>query len=267
MAYEPASAEPLPAVKVSTGLDWLNRLLGGGLPPQSLMVLGGAPGAGKSILTFHMMAEAVKRGAHALLVTTIHQPVSKLRNQYGGLKFLGPTGIMDQLELFELDTGVQNATLNTLLNTIVRRIQEAKVGIAVIDSFRAVADMAENRSQVWRFLGQLSAQMVQNDCICVLVGEYSLPNDLGLPELAVADVVVYLEVERMVNSDLRTLRIYKRRGGYFTEGRQAFFITDEGIQFVGSDQDMPGKAREGDNHESTPLGFDPLGSDLPLGGR
>lgn len=254
-------------VNVSTGLDWLDRILGGGLPPQSLVVIGGVPGSGKSILVFHMMAEAVKQGAQALLVTTIHQPVAKLRQQYGGLKFLGPTGIMDRLGLFELDTGVQNATLNTLLNTIVRRIQEAKVGIAVIDSFRAVADIAENRSQVWRFLGQLSAQMVQNDCTGVLVGEYNLPNDLGLPELAVADVVVYLEVERMATSDLRTLRIYKRRGGSFNEGRHAFFITDEGIQFLGSDQDMPGKAREGDSHESTPLEFDSLRPDLPLGGQ
>lgn len=254
-------------MNVSTGLDWLNRLLGGGLPPRSLVVIGGVPGSGKSILVFHMMAEAVKQDSQALLVTTIHQPVSKLRQQYGGLKFLGPTGIMDRLGLFELDTGVQNATLNSLLNTIVRRIQEAKVGIAVIDSFRAVADMAENRSQVWRFLGQLSAQIVQNDCICVLVGEYSFPDDLRLPELAVADVVVYLEVERMVSSDVRTLRIYKKRGGFFTEGRHAFFITDEGLQFAGSDRDISGKAREGDSRESAPLGLDSLGPDLPLGGR
>ncbi len=241
MTFEPASAESLPDVRVSTGLDLLDRLLGGGLPRQSLVVIGGVPGSGKSILTFHMMAQAVKQGAHAMLVTTIHQPVAKLRKQYSSLKFLGPTGIMDRLELFELDTGVQSASLNTLLNTIVRRIQETNVGVAVIDSFRAISDFAENRSQVWRFLGQLSAQAVQNGCVCVLVGEYSLPNDLSLPELAVADVVIYLEVERMVSSDLRTLRIYKMRGGSYIEGRQAFSVNDEGIQFVGSDQ---GQAEE-----------------------
>ena len=48
--------EGLPAARVSTGLDWLNRLLGGGLPAQSLVVLAGVPGSGKSILAFHILA-------------------------------------------------------------------------------------------------------------------------------------------------------------------------------------------------------------------
>ena len=204
------------------------------LPRQSLVVIAGVPGAGKSILAFHLMAEAVRQGNNAMLVTTIHQPVSKLRTQYGNLSFLGPTGALDKIEFFELDTGVQDATLQTLLNTIVRRMQEAQVGVAAIDSFRAISDVAPNRAQVWRFLGTLSDQVVENNCICLLSGEYSLPQDLHLPELAVADVVNYLEVERLTTSDLRTLRDYKARGGAYRDGRQAFYLDDEGIHFTGS---------------------------------
>ena len=61
--------------------------------------------------------------------------------------------------------------------------------------------------------------MVEHNCVCLLLGEYSLPQDLDLPELAVADVVIYLELERLITSDLRTLRIYKARGGTYKEGR------------------------------------------------
>ena len=53
----------------------------------------------------------------------------------------------------------------------------------------------------------------------LLVGEYSLRRDLDLPELAMADVVIYLRVERLVASDLRTLRIDKMRGSKYAEGR------------------------------------------------
>lgn len=242
MAFEPASTGSRPP-KVGTGLAKLDRLLGGGLPRQSLVLIGGVPGSGKTILALHMMAQAISQGGHAMLVTTTHTPVAKVRDQYSSLKFLGPTGVLERLQLFELDTGVEGATLNTLLNTIVRRIQETNVGIAVIDSFRAISDSAQNRSQVWRFLGTLSAQLVANDCVGVLVGEYALPSDLALPELAVADVVVYLEIERMVSYDLRTLRIYKLRGGSYSEGRQAFNITDDGIQLIGDQQDLPGEAQ------------------------
>ena len=105
--------------KVSTGLVWLDHLLGGGLPNQSLVIISGVPGAGKSTLSFHMTAEAVRRESNAMLVCTTNQPISKLRKQYGNLNFLGPTGALDKLEFFSLDTGVQETTLNNLLNTIV----------------------------------------------------------------------------------------------------------------------------------------------------
>lgn len=226
--------------RVSTGVDRLDQLLGGGLPRQSIVVVAGLPGSGKSTFAFHMMAEAVCRSAGAMLVTTTHQPTSKLRAQYNRLNFLGPTGVLDNFDFFELndtimeqDTSAQNQTLMRLLNAVVGRVQEKAVGIVAIDSFRAITDVAENRGQTWRFLGNLSAHLVAHDFIGVLLGEYLLPRDLDLPELAMADVVMYLEVDRLVSSDVRTLRVYKVRGGSYTEGRQAFTITDDGISFLG----------------------------------
>ena len=225
--------------RVSTGLDWLDRLLGGGLPAQSLVVLAGVPGSGKSILAFHMLAQAVRERSNAMLVTTTHQPVSKMRSQYSGLTFLGPTGIFDELDVFELDTDNEGEALLRLLNAIVSRVQENNVGLAAIDSFRAISDVSQSRGQLWRFLGTLSAQLVEHNCIGLLVGEYTLPRDLDLPELAMADVVIDLEVDRLVASDLRTLRIYKMRGGKYVEGRQAFQVDNDGIQFLGGSLEQP----------------------------
>jgi len=88
-------------------------------------------------------------------------------------------------------------------------------------------------------LGSLSANVVDSNCVCLLLGEYSLPRDLDLPELAVADVVIYLEVERLTSSDLRTLRIYKTRGSGYAEGRQAYTVNSDGIAFVGGYEDQP----------------------------
>ena len=226
--------------RISTGLDWLDTMLGGGLPNQSLVVLAGAPGSGKSILAFHMLAQAARDGGTAMLVTTTHQPVSKMRTQYSNLSFLGPTGVFDQLDVLELDTDIEGDALLRLLNVIVSRVQENKVGVAAIDSFRAISDVAQSRGQLWRFLGTLSAQLVENNCVGLLVGEYNLPRDLDLPELAMADLVIYLEVDRLVSTDLRTLRIYKMRGGKYTEGRQAFQVTNDGILFLGSSTAQPG---------------------------
>ena len=80
---------------------------------------------------------------------------------------------------------------------------------------------------------------MENNCLGLLVGEYSLPRDLDLPELAMADVVIYLEVERLVASDLRTLRIYNMGGRKYVEGRQAFYANNDGIQFLGGSLEQP----------------------------
>ena len=164
-----------------------------------------------------------------MLVTTTHQPVSKLREQYSSFSFLGPTGALDKMEILEREPDLQSESLSGLLNDVVRSVQEKRIDVAVIDGFRAVSDVAQSRGQIWRFLASLSSQMVINDCIAIIVGEYMLPQDLDLPELAMADVVIYLEVERLVSSDHKTLRIYKMRGRRFLEGRQAFSISDAGI--------------------------------------
>ena len=231
--------------KKSTGLESLDGLLGGGISPRSLVVLAGAPGTGKSILGFHLMAQAVLQGESAMLVSTTLQPSVKLREQYGGLTFLGPTGVFDAFELLELDPDVPSETLNRILNSIVQRVQEKRVGVAVIDSFRAISDIADSRRQIWRFLGTLSAQLVEHDFVGVLVGEYDLPKDLDLPEFAMADLIIYLEVERQVSADVRTLRIFKMRGGRFTHGRHAFEVGEAGIQFIGAYQ-IPAGPEAGD---------------------
>ena len=57
-----------------------------------------------------------------MLVTTTHQPVSKMRAEYSGLNFLGPTGAFDQLDILELDTDIEAVTLLRLLNAICSRI-------------------------------------------------------------------------------------------------------------------------------------------------
>src|SRR5438105_15684303 len=68
------AARPVPITEVELEtaarieLDWqeLNRVLGGGVVPGSLVLLGGEPGVGKSTLLTHLAAQAAARGRTAL---------------------------------------------------------------------------------------------------------------------------------------------------------------------------------------------------------
>ncbi len=219
--------------RVSTGLGQLDALLGGGLPAESLVTIAGVPGAGKSIMVLHGLAHALRQGHHALYVTTTHHPHDKLRRQYSSLSFLEAEGLIDNLDFFELGPQLRSGELVEFLNAVVRRLQECETKVLAIDSFRVISDMARSRGEIWRLLGELCRQLVLVGCVGILVGEYTLPRDLDLPEFAMADVVIGLDVERKLTSDLRTLRLYKLRGGAYDQGQLAFDIGRDGIRFLG----------------------------------
>jgi predicted ATP-dependent serine protease len=57
------------AARLSTGVPELDRVLGGGLVPGSLVLLGGEPGVGKSTLLLTALGAVARGGRRALLVT------------------------------------------------------------------------------------------------------------------------------------------------------------------------------------------------------
>src|SRR3954465_11250650 len=57
------------ADRISTGVPELDRVLGGGLVPASLVLVGGEPGVGKSTLLLSALGAVSRGGARALLVT------------------------------------------------------------------------------------------------------------------------------------------------------------------------------------------------------
>src|SRR6059036_3742968 len=57
------------AERIGTGVDELDRVLGGGLVPASLVLVGGEPGVGKSTLLLSALGAIARGGRRALLVT------------------------------------------------------------------------------------------------------------------------------------------------------------------------------------------------------
>src|SRR5579871_6205219 len=64
-----AHVDPLPATVFPTGVAELDRVLGGGLVPGSVTLLGGEPGIGKSTLLMQALAALARAGLRCLLVS------------------------------------------------------------------------------------------------------------------------------------------------------------------------------------------------------
>src|SRR4051794_41689166 len=84
-----------PAVeRLSTGIGELDRVLGGGLVPGSLVLIGGSPGIGKSTLTSGALGHLAASGRHVLYVSGEESPAQvKLRaERLGRGAVSGPVG-------------------------------------------------------------------------------------------------------------------------------------------------------------------------------
>jgi circadian clock protein KaiC len=117
-----------------------------------------------------------------------------------------------------------------LVSLVEDLIRTKRPKLLVIDSFKAVHDLAESESQMRRICFALGAVLSAYDITTFLVGEYEDEDVATQPEFAVADGIVQLERRASYARDERYLRVLKLRGSPYAEGAHALTISSAGIQ-------------------------------------
>lgn len=220
-----AKVQKLPRVSVkgaprtATGLSELDRVLGGGLVPGSVILLGGDPGIGKSTLILQCLA-MLSSTQETLYVTGEESS--------------------EQVALRAQRLGVQDADLALLadnqLESILDIAIEFKPQVLVVDSIQtlytetlqsapgSVAQVRETASRLVRF-GK------QTGTIVILVGHVTKEGAIAGPRVLehMVDTVLYFEGEQ--NSTFRLIRAIKNRFGAVNE-IGVFAMTDSGLKEV-----------------------------------
>jgi circadian clock protein KaiC len=118
---------------------------------------------------------------------------------------------------------------SALIPLLENAIQTLSPKIIVIDSFKAVHDLAPTVAERRRMVYEMTALLSAYGTTAFLLGEYTEEDILRYPEFAVADGIVELSRRRLGNRDERFFRVYKLRGSSYLEGAHAFRITDSGL--------------------------------------
>jgi DNA repair protein RadA/Sms len=190
------------AAPVPTGVSELDRVLGGGLVPGSVGLLGGEPGIGKSTLLLQTLAAMARNGLRGLLVSAEESP-AQVRGRAERLGALVP-GLWLVAE--------------TSLPGIRAAIEQTKPHIVVVDSIQTVSDPELDSgpgsvAQVRGCAQQLSALAKADGPIILLVGHVTKDGALAGPRLLehLVDTVLSFEGDR--HHALRLLRAVKHRFG------------------------------------------------------
>ena len=209
-----------PLQRWRTGLPEFDFVLGGGIVPGSMILIGGEPGIGKSTLLLQAAARLETAGRTVLYASGEESP-DQIRLRADRL-----------LE----DAGAVHVLGETRLEAIVTAAAAVRADLVVIDSIQTVyTDTLEsapgNVGQVRECSGQLMRFAKESGTAVVVVGHVTKGGGIAGPKTLehIVDTVLYFEGEATL--DYRLLRTTKNRFGSVDE-LGVFFMTEQGLVAV-----------------------------------
>lgn len=192
--------------RLKTGLSELDRVLGGGIVPGSAILIGGAPGIGKS--------------------TLMMQTLSYLSGQKVPTLYVSGEESAEQIKLRANRLGISSPFLYILtenaLEAILRGIEKARPKVVVVDSIQTlytgeIPSAPGSVSQVRETAGRLVHLAKRENLAIFIIGHLTKEGAIAGPRLLehIVDTVLYFEGERGHNH--RILRAVKNRFGSTNE--------------------------------------------------
>jgi DNA repair protein RadA/Sms len=205
--------DPTRVERVQTGLGELDRVLGGGLVPGAVVLIGGDPGIGKSTLMLRALANLAPA-----------TPVCYVTGEES----------LDQIGLRARRLGVGEAPVELIAETCVEAILSdlaaKKLGVLAIDSIQTLfSEQLQSAQGSVSQLRECCAQLVRfaksKQVATLLVGHVTKEGTLAGPRVLehMVDTVLYFENE--MSSRFRIIRAVKNRFGAANE--MGFFVMGE----------------------------------------
>ena len=220
-----ASLGDQPLQRLSSGYDELDRVLGGGLVPGSLVLVGGDPGIGKSTLLLQS-ASSIARDRSVLYVSAEESA------QQVKLRWQRLTAERSDLQLLA----------ETDLELVLEELEALRPDVAVIDSIQALhdADLSSapgSVAQVRECAAALQRLAKRQNTALLLVGHVTKEGVLAGPKVLehLVDAVLTFEGDRFASH--RLLRAVKNRFGA-THELGVFEMRGQGLAEVGNPSEL-----------------------------
>lgn len=205
--------------RIGSGMAELDRVLGGGLVPGSVLLIGGSPGAGKSTLLLQVCCDLAAR--MGVLYVTGEESLQQIALRARRLELP-----QEHLQL----------AAETRVEVILEHAARERPGLVVVDSVQtlqcaAVEGAPGGVTQVRETTARLVQFAKRSGTIVVLVGHVNKEGGLAGPKVLEHMIDTFMMLEDASDSRFRTLRGHKNRFGAVNE-LGVFAMTDRGLREV-----------------------------------
>jgi circadian clock protein KaiC len=224
--------------RLSSGIEELDHILGGGFPARRMFLIEGAPGTGKTTLALQFLLAGAQNKEQGLYVT-FSESDNEIRSvaeshhwDLRGIELQELNSLGDRLKDDEQYTVFQPADVELSETTarVVAEVRRVKPQRVVIDSLSEIRLVARDPLRYRRQILALKEILSECDCTVLFLEDYTLGNpDLLLQ--SIAHGVILLEKTQAEYGCLRRkLQVSKLRGGPSLDGVHDFAIRPGGLQ-------------------------------------
>jgi DNA repair protein RadA/Sms len=220
-----ADIRPREEPRLATGLEEFDRVLGGGLVPGGVVLIGGDPGIGKSTLLLQALAQLAPR------VSTLYVTGEESGEQ-----------VALRAQRLALDPAGLQLLAEINLEKIGAVLSDSRPRVVVVDSIQTVyseqlTSAPGSVAQVRECAAQLTRAAKQAGHSLILVGHVTKEGTLAGPRVLehIVDTVLYFEGE--TSSSFRLVRAFKNRYGAVNE-LGVFAMTERGLRGVSNPSAM-----------------------------
>ena len=212
--------------RMSLGIGELDRLLGGGMVPGSLILIGGEPGIGKSTLSLQ-----IPLGCPSLKTLYITGEESERQVKMRAAR-LSPAGIPEDCLIY----------CETLIDNVIDQADAIKPDLVIVDSVQTMyADSVESTpgsvSQIKEVAARLLRFAKESGIPVILIGHITKDGFIAGPKILEHIVDVVLQFEGENRGSYRILRSIKNRFGSTAE-LAVFEMTGTGLREVANPSEM-----------------------------